>query len=300
VNDQGFNFPAPFIVGVGRSGTTLLRLMLDAHPEMCIPPETGFIPAAIKSSCDATDPRREFVKVITEFETWPDFNFSPDEFYQALNSEPFELSVGIRAFYRLYAARFAKKRWGDKTPVYSSQMPQIEAVLPEARFIHVIRDGRDVALSLRPLWFAPGKDIRTIARDWKNRIEEARYLSRNCRHYLEIHYENLVTHTESELSKICAFIELDYHPQMLDYFKGARNRLDEITTRYRPDGTILISKEERLFNHRFTSLPPNASRIFRWQREMTKEERCEFEKEAGDLLNTLGHATLLPHADSRQ
>ena len=292
MNDEGFNFPAPFIVGVGRSGTTLLRLMLDAHPEMCIPPETGFIPAAIKSSCDTTNPRREFVKVITEFETWPDFNFSPDEFYQALNSEPFELSVGIRAFYRLYAARFAKKRWGDKTPAYSIQMPEIEAVLPEAHFIHVIRDGRDVALSVRPLWFAPGKDIRTIARDWKNRIEEARYLSRNCRHYLEIHYEKLVTHTQSELKKICTFIELDYHPRMLGYFEGARDRLDEITTRYRPDGTLLITKDERLFNHRLTSSPPDSSRIFRWQREMTRDERLEFEKEAGALLQTLGYETL--------
>jgi LPS sulfotransferase NodH len=292
MNDRTVFFPAPFIVGVGRSGTTLLRLMLDAHPEMCIPPETGFIPAASKSSCDATDPRSELVKVITKFETWPDFNLSPDAFYHAVKSEPSEPSAGIRAFYRLYAARFAKRRWGDKTPVYSGQMPQIEAVLPEARFIHVIRDGRDVALSVRPLWFAPGKDIRTIARDWKNRIEEARYLSRNCRHYLEIHYENLVRQTESELRKICAFIELDYHPQMLGYFEGARKRLDEITARYRSDGTLLISKEERLFNHRYTSSPPDSSRIFRWQREMTRDERLEFEKEAGVLLQTLGYETL--------
>jgi hypothetical protein len=292
MHDQANTFPAPFIVGVGRSGTTLLRLMLDAHPEMCIPPETGFIPAAIKSSCDAADPRREFFKVITEFETWPDFNLSRDEFYQAVNSHPFELSGGIRAFYRLYADRIGKRRWGDKTPGYSSYTPQIESVLAEARFLHVIRDGRDVALSVRPLWFAPGKDIPTIARHWKDRIEEARYLSRNCRHYLEIQYENLVRHTESELRKICAFIELDYHPQMLDYFKGARNRLDEITTRYRPDGTVLITKKERLFNHRFTTSPPDCSRIFRWKREMTQAEQCDFETEAGSLLKSLGYETL--------
>src|SRR4030095_16294027 len=192
-------FPAPFIVGVGRSGTTLLRLMLDAHPEVCIPSETGFIPAVLSNSCDSTNARREFVKVITEFETWPDFNLSSEEFCHALKAEPLGLSAWIRAFYRLYAAHFAKRRWGDKTPVYSSQMPRIEAILPEARFIHVIHDGRDVALSVRPLWFAPGKDIRTIAHDWKYRIEQARYLGRHCRHYLEIYYENLVGHAEREL-----------------------------------------------------------------------------------------------------
>jgi hypothetical protein len=266
--------------------------MLDAHPDMCIPPETGFIPAASRSSCNASDPRHEFFRVVTQFETWDDFNLSLHEFHEALKIAPFNVSAGIRAFYRLYSARFAKKRWGDKTPAYSAQMPEIEAVLPEAHFIHVIRDGRDVALSVRPLWFAPGKDIRTIARDWKNQIEEARYLSRNCRYYLEIHYENLVTHTQSELKKICRFIELDYHPQMLGYFARARDRLDEITTRYRPDGTLLISKDERLFNHRLTSSPPDSSRIFRWQREMTRDERLEFEKEAGTLLQQLHYETL--------
>src|SRR5919109_3312367 len=116
MNDRTIFFPAPFIVGVGRSGTTLLRLMLDAHPEMCIPPETGFIPAARNKLNDATDPRREFVKAITEFETWPDFNLLPDEFYRAIPA-PSKLSTGIRTFYRLYAARFEKTRWGDKTPV---------------------------------------------------------------------------------------------------------------------------------------------------------------------------------------
>jgi len=76
---------------------------------------------------------------------------------------------------------------------------------------------------------------------------------------------------------------------MLSYYEVASDRLDEITTRYRPDGTVLISKEERLFNHRFTSSPPDLSRIFRWKHEMTKEETCEFEKEAGSLLETLGY-----------
>jgi Sulfotransferase family len=293
MNDQTVFYPAPFIVGVGRSGTTLLRLMVDAHPEVCIPPETGFIPAVSNKLklYDAIDPRCEFVKAITAFETWPDFNLSPNEFYRAI-PEPFELSAGIRAFYRLYSARFTKRRWGDKTPIYSSQIPQIEAVLPEARFIHLVRDGRDVALSLRPLWFAPGKDIRTIAHHWKNRIEQTKALSRSCRHYLEIHYEDLVRQPESELGKICTFIELEYHPQMLNYFNGARKRLDEIKTRYGSDGSLLISKEERLFNHRLTSSPPDRSRIFRWKHEMTREEQREFETEAGDLLKTLGYETL--------
>ena len=95
----------PFIVGVGRSGTTLLRLMLDAHPDLCIPPETGFIPAAAGGSRD------QFFKIISQFETWKDFDLAEDEFLAALRCiEPFVLADGVRAFYRLYALRLGKSR----------------------------------------------------------------------------------------------------------------------------------------------------------------------------------------------
>ncbi|MGH7833242.1 MAG: sulfotransferase family protein [Candidatus Binatia bacterium] len=282
--------PAPFIVGVGRSGTTLLRLMLDSHPEMCIPPETGFIPAATGRSRGAAGLRNEFFQTVTQFVTWEDFNLSPEEFFAGLKKiEPFDTSEGIRAFYRLYTRRFGKPRWGDKTPAYCLQMREIESVLPEARFIHIIRDGRDVALSVRPLWFAPGKDMTTLALDWQSRVEQTRQSSRRCLHYIEVRYENLVADAKSELKRICVFLDLQYHARMLRYFEGARARLDEVKTRYRPDGTILISKEDRLLNQRATSAPPDSSRVFRWKREMTMEERREFEKAAGNLLETLGY-----------
>ena len=282
--------PTPFIIGAGRSGTTLLRLMLDAHPDMCIPPETGFIPAATELSRAFADPRGEFFQTVTQFVTWEDFNLSLEEFFAVLKDiEPFDTSAGIRAFYHLYARRFGKPRWGDKTPVYCLQMREVESALPEAHFIHIIRDGRDVALSVRPLWFAPGKDMTTLALDWKSRVEQTRQLSRRCMHYLEVQYENLIADAKSELKRICVFLDLQYHPRMLRYFEGARARLAEVKTRYRSDGTILISKEERLFNQRLTSAPPDPSRAFRWKREMTSAERREFEHAAGDLLETLGY-----------
>jgi len=56
---------------------------------------------------------------------------------------PFHVDAAIRCFYRLYAAQLGKERWGDKTPSYGRHMRAIEQVLPEACFIHIIRDGRD-------------------------------------------------------------------------------------------------------------------------------------------------------------
>jgi hypothetical protein len=79
------------------------------------------------------------------------------------------------------------------------------------------------------------------------------------------------------------------HPRLLAYFEDAENRLAEIKPRYRTDGALLISKEERLFNHHFTGLPPDCDRIFRWKHETTQEEQEEFENDAGDLLKNLGY-----------
>ena len=67
-----------------------------------------------------------------------------------------DLSSGLRAFYRGYAAARGKTRYGDKTPMHATDIDVLSRVLPEARFIHIIRDGRDVAASLRGLPFAPG------------------------------------------------------------------------------------------------------------------------------------------------
>ena len=169
----------PFIVGAPRSGTTLLRLMLDANSQMAIPPETGFIPAlaAISQSDDMS--LETFLETVTSFppeaSNWLDFGISQEAFRLELAFlSPFTPSEGIRCFYRTYAGRFAKPRYGDKTPAYCHSIPLIEQMLPEAAFIHVIRDGRDSCLSLRPMWFSPGPDMKVLADYWRKNVLAAR------------------------------------------------------------------------------------------------------------------------------
>src|SRR5436190_6019686 len=157
--------PMPVIVGVARSGTTLLRLMLAAHSELAVPPETGFLIPSSELLRKDGNQRAALFDTVTGFQTWPEMGVGEREYQGRLAAiEPFEVSEGVRAFYRLYAERFGKARWGDKTPYYNGHIDKVEALLPEARFIHMIRDGRDVALSIRGLWFAPGDDMASIAR----------------------------------------------------------------------------------------------------------------------------------------
>lgn len=104
----------PFVVGVARSGTTLLRLMLDAHPDLAIPHETHFIPAVLR---EPQAGREDFFRKLTEFPTWEDLKTPAERFRQELlRLEPFDVRDGLRAFYRLYAGLRGKSRWGDKSP----------------------------------------------------------------------------------------------------------------------------------------------------------------------------------------
>ncbi|KAA0274947.1 MAG: sulfotransferase, partial [Acidobacteria bacterium] len=223
--------PAPFVVGVNRSGTTLLRMMLDAHPELTIPPETHFIPEVIRRA-NHENTRRRLIRSITRHPRWGDFGLDESALRaRAKQVRPLTAAGAIRCFYELYAAEQGKPRWGDKTPRYMRAMPRIARALPEARFVHLIRDGRDVALSQRER--AIGGEATTMtamAERWQRRIIAAREGATEIRAgtYLEIRYEDLVGDTEATLRLICELVELDFDPAMLEYHRRAPGRLAEM------------------------------------------------------------------------
>jgi len=282
--------PSPFVVGVPRSGTTLLRLMLDAHPELAIPPETHFIPSVIRSirrggSADRVADR------ITQHRRWADFGLDAGELRGRIRAlDPLEAGPAIRAFYELYAERRGKPRWGDKTPGYATKMRRIAKALPEARFVHVIRDGRAVVgsrnrRSRRPL------PVDVAARRWKRRVISTRNRSRGVGHYTEVRYEDLVGETEATLRIVCSFVELPFDEAMLRHHEGAGERIAEIDRDLparggRPD----LGAEPRIAAHARADQPPDPRRAGAWRDEMAAEDVSAFEAEAGDLLETLGYA----------
>jgi hypothetical protein len=281
--------PMPVIVGVPRSGTTLLRMMIDAHPEVAIPPETGFLPA-LAALDPAGDSAGAAWRIITGFHTWPDFHLDAAALRETFaRLAPLAPAEAARAFYRAYAARHGKARWGDKTPGYSASIDRIASLLPEARVIHVIRDGRDVMVSVRPLWFRPGDTAEACAADWAQRIVRTRQLGATLPWYLEVRYEALVMRPEDTLRTICAFLELAYEPAMLSYYAGSAERLDEHEARYDDDGRLIIAKADRLHNQRLVTEPPRADRIGRWRTELTADEARRFAAVAGEWLDRLGY-----------
>jgi sulfotransferase family protein len=286
----------PVIVGSPRSGTTLLRFMLDSHPEVAIPPETGFLSIADRFTGSGDGLRRGFFDALRGFPPdapgWTDFGIPDDLFWSALlRIEPFSVAEGYRAFYRVYAARFAKNRWGDKTPMYCLHIPTIEAVLPEAHFIHVIRDGRDVALSLRNMWFSPGPSIEAQAEHWHLCVSTARQSGARCRNYCEVRFEDLVRHGARALKGICGFLGLEDSPELLRYHVRTPERLAEHRERRGADGSLLLSHADRLRQQALVIHPPLKARIGTWRRRMSADEQGRFEEIAGGLLQDLGYET---------
>lgn len=269
--------PIPFVVGAGRSGNTLLRLMLDAHPEMAIPPETFSILKAVWKERDNETLQQHFVDMVTSHRRWKVFHLDRKALERRISEiDPFSRADAIRAFYELYMEAHGKSRWGDKTPPYINKMTKIQKAFPEAHFIHLIRDGRDVALSIQGLSFGPN----TIdeAADWWNinvlrAREQAPYLS----HYVEVRYEDLIRDTESVLHMICEFIDLRWDRQMLDYHQTAELRLSEF-----------VNEEQRAI-HALTKRNPDSSRIENWRKQMSPEDQRSFESRAGGLLQSLGY-----------
>jgi hypothetical protein len=281
--------PAPFVCGVTRSGTTLLRLMLDSHPELAIPGETHWVPKLIKAFERSKQSADDAADLVIDHKRWGDFHLDGEELRERIRAiDPVTAADSIRAFYLTYAEREGKARYGDKTPGYVREMRRIQRVLPEARFIHIIRDGRDVSLSHMRMNWGP-ESYAQSARLWRNRIRKARRMAPDIDHYMEIRFEELVGDTEAVLRRVCDFVELDFDPVMLEYHERAEGRLAEkartLPRKNRPDQPA----ETRLESHRLAKEPPRSDRIGMWRERMTPEEVAEYEAVAGDMLVTLGY-----------
>lgn len=273
MNDAPF-----FIVGSDRSGTTMLRLMLNEHSRLHVPRESWFITPLMNSlpsdSPLHSDQITEAFNIITSHERWNDWDISNKVLYDIFASlkNP-HLSDVIEAIFRYSAKKAAKPRWGDKTPNYIQEIKRIRRIFPNAKFIHIIRDGRDVCLSLmRVKWH--GDSIIDYARYWKKMVTHGIVDGRalGLENYCEIKYEDLVLNTKKVLRQICLFLGEEYQEEMTTFYKRST---DEVAP-----------WEKNI--HAKTTRPPRGSDINRWTCEMKAMQVALFEALAGDVMDQVG------------
>jgi hypothetical protein len=263
-----------FVVGCPRSGTTLLRNLLRAHPRLTLPPESHFIPSFYRrhghpgSDRDATRLAATILR-LSRMRTWQ------------LDLDPATLRACrtfgevVAGFFAAWAEREGKPRWGDKTPQYATEIPTLREIFPQCQIIHCIRDGRDVALSYCRAPFGPG-NVYAAAREWRRFVTAGRQAGTALppQQYAEVHYETLVTAPDATMRRVFAFLG---EPPVQGEIRPNPIRKD-------PDARFGTLPIKRISNTEIAS-----GNTQKWKREMAVPDRVLFESVCGDLLHELGY-----------
>ncbi len=296
VNETERN-PFVFVVGCPRSGTTLLRRILNAHPQLAIPKvETHWIPKFFNKRCGITEEGRatpELLDYLAADHRFPRMGIGRRELESLFTADPdptFPEFTG--RLFDLYGKRRGKALVGDKTPGYVRHIELLHEMFPRARFIHLIRDGRDVCLSILA-WDRRHKSVGrlgTFAKDpvgttalfweWLVRLGREGGARLPAGLYMEIKYESLVADTGPLARNLCAHLGLPFEPAMLEYHAG----------RTRDDAGLSAKK---------AWLPPTGG-LRDWRTQMPPVDLLRFEAVAGELIAELGYERSFEHIPAHE
>jgi sulfotransferase family protein len=259
-----------FIVGNDRSGTTMLRMVLDRGPDAAIPPESMFL-------TDVTLPPEDWQQLMEtvwhhpKVRLWELPGPAPRVPAGLVPAEAARFVLG--APFEAYARKHGKPRWGDKTPHYVHHVDTLLGIWPDARVVVLVRDGRDVALSLKKMPFGPN-NAWAAAQWWARGIRAGTEAQRrHPERVLTVRYEDLAGDPATHVPPVCAFLGLRYHNDMLDLASADRSRI--------------VADQASWFPTLFDGI--NTKAVARWQREMSRRDQAVFAALAGDELAQLGY-----------
>ncbi len=269
-----------FIVACDRSGTTMLRLILDRSADVAIPTESMVVVdmAAIRGRFGALDSDEQFERLAATVWAHPkvrEWGLSgpPPRREGRRGAEAYR--AALEAPYLAYAAKHGKPGWGDKTPYYVTHLAEVRRVFPEARVVSLVRDGRDVALSLLGVPFGPA-NVWAAAHQWRDAVRavdrDARWLGDDL---LTVRYEDLVADPAAVVPEICRFLEIAYEPGMLAVEETPPDRI--------------AAGQEAWFTELYAGI--TASSVGKWRRQMKPSDVALFESIAGAELERHGYET---------
>ncbi|WP_067508884.1 sulfotransferase [Actinoplanes sp. TFC3] len=268
------------VVGCPRSGTTMLQLMLHAHPRIAIPPETRFVLAAFRERRDfgdlsLPDSRRALARrIVNQRETrFCDLGLDPDQTVERIAAAQGTLGSVLGTIFQMYAERFDKPRWGDKRPAYLHNVDILLRLFPDAQFINIVRDGRDCVASLKEMsWHR--KDIYATVAAWARAVDDARRAARKLdpAQWFELRYEDLVSDPHGGLTRLCEYLGEDYDPAMAE-----------------PSAVAGVAVPSFKTWHARTHTPVTTQRVRSWETRLTAEEIALCEAALGSRLVANGY-----------
>jgi Sulfotransferase family len=272
--------PPFFVVGNDRSGTTVVRLVLDRSREAAVPPESMFLLdfASVRRRGGLEDPARaaRFVEAVwahPRVRLW-DLRGDPPQVPLGLSHlEAYRFAV--ESPFRAYAQREGKARFGDKTPAYLHAVDELFAIWPDARIVVLVRDARDVSLSITSLPFGPNNPY-AAARWWARGVRAG--LDAERRHpeqVLTVRYEDIVADPAACVERVCEHVGLGYNSEMLAI--------------ERSDPAKIVAGQAGWFEG--VSSPLSAAWSGRFRAEMSNEDQRAVVAVAGAELRALGYET---------
>lgn len=270
-----------FIISAGRSGTTLLRSMLVAGGNIAIPPETQVIHTAIRRFTALqfmgwADLSRLIVSL---FESHPLFYLWDVNLYSVyssiLNLPQDERSLArlIDEVFKCYATQQFPEAliWGDQSPINTLYLPWLIRVFPEAKYLHLLRDGRDAISSM----IGTGRpSLEQATMRWIVSVERALALQKQLtsEQFLEIRYEALVREPSETVKRICEFIDIEYSARMLEFWK------------------LPSTVEHHHFEyHQNLKKPVFSNSIGKWSQRLSQDEQQYVTSKTSNLLHRLGY-----------
>jgi hypothetical protein len=267
-----------YIVSSPRSGSTLLRLILDNHPNIAIPPP-GYLfnliyPYLYSYGDLARDENfRELIEDILEAPTikrWP-IDLSVEQILGDVGERTF--AAIYEYLHVTYATSHGKIRWGQKSPRNGCWMVEIQQLFPGAKFIHLLRDGRDVAIDLADANFWPNTVFGGALR-WQECVRATRHGAAELSpgSYIEIRYEEFCAEPEQTLRDLCAFLGEDFVPALLHHHES------EATQSWSQDAI-----------HAKTSRPITTDYVDMYKTRLPDRDREAIEAVIGDTLKDAGY-----------
>ncbi len=216
-----------FIVGFGRSGTKLLRAILNANTQITIPNvESNVLPMWIMQENRYGDlsVKQNFKRFYANAVNEPFFIhmkqrrnvISLNDWYSGCSKHHVEDVFEVMIKY--YSGYTQGQIWGDKSPANTRYISRIKKKFPQSKFIHIVRDVRDCCASAKKAWKS---NVYRTAQRWANTVQEARNASFDMRNdYFEIKYEDLIQDPENSIKAICRFLSVAYDKNMLTLNKS--------------------------------------------------------------------------------
>ncbi|MEZ6017606.1 MAG: sulfotransferase [Planctomycetota bacterium] len=267
------------ICGVGRSGTSLLHSMLNAHPELAFPPETHFFrryvaPSRVRKALE----RGTVASFAARLDADVDFaraNIAAEALLAGQKDGALAPLAVFERLLALYSAGQGKHRVGDKDPRNLDHLPALARAFPSAYVLHVIRDPRDVLLSRTRAAWSKGRPWWQHVLLAQDQLRRGRQLGARLfgARYLEVRYEALVAEPEQTLAAVAAHIGLDYDAAMLQFGNSARALVDSREHSWKKEtlGPLLTDNVEK------------------WRRELPAAQIAFVERVSSEAFDRLGY-----------